>query len=192
VHLNTFLMREGFLTLDEPTNTGDTELFAHVDWSNSQAYAMGLNGVYVNLENREQGGIVPVADKQLVLDRIARRLKALIDPSNGEHVVDEVYFPEVAFRGRNLKYSPDMFVGFRRGYRASWQTALGAIPKDVLEDNTQAWIGDHCMASNQVPGVLLSNHKVNAAAPQLYDIPTTILKEFRLANQSGMIGQSVF
>lgn len=192
VHLNTFLMREGFLTLDEPTNTGDTELFAHVDWSNSQAYAMGLNGVYVNLDGREQGGIVPAADKQLVLDRIARRLKALIDPSNGEHVVDEVYFPEVAFRGRNLKYSPDMFVGFRRGYRASWQTALGAIPKDVLEDNTQAWIGDHCMASNQVPGVLLSNRKVNAAAPQLYDIPSTILKEFHLANQSGMIGQPVF
>ena len=68
-----------------------------------------------------------------------------------------MYFPEEAFRGRNLKYSPDLLVGFRRGYRASWQTALGAVPREVLEDNTQAWIGDHCMASDQVPGVLFSN-----------------------------------
>jgi predicted AlkP superfamily phosphohydrolase/phosphomutase len=137
---------------------------------------MGLNGVYVNLENREQGGIVPAADKQLILDRIALRLKALIDPSNGEHVVDEVYFPEVAFRGRNLKYSPDMFVGFRRGYRASWQTALGAIPRDMLEDNTQAWIGDHCMASTRSP-VAAEQSQVTAAAPQLCDIDH-YLKEF--------------
>src|SRR5262249_16501379 len=29
VHLNTFLMRQGFLTLDDPANTGDQELFEH-------------------------------------------------------------------------------------------------------------------------------------------------------------------
>ena len=33
VHLNSFLMREGFLALDDPAKTGDEELFAHVDWS---------------------------------------------------------------------------------------------------------------------------------------------------------------
>ena len=33
VHLNTFLMHEGFLTLDDPANVGDAELFAHVDWT---------------------------------------------------------------------------------------------------------------------------------------------------------------
>ena len=49
----------------------------------------------------------------------------------------------------------------------SWQTALGAVPKVPLEDNTQAWIGDHCMASDEVPGVLLSNRKINVAAPVL-------------------------
>ena len=38
-------------------------------------------------------------------------------------------------------------------YRASWQTGLGAVPKDTVEDNTQAWIGDHCMAAHLVPGV---------------------------------------
>ncbi len=68
VHLNSFLMREGFLSLDDPSKTGDEELFAHVDWSKTLAYAIGLNGVYVNLEGREAGGVVPEADKRMVLD----------------------------------------------------------------------------------------------------------------------------
>jgi predicted AlkP superfamily phosphohydrolase/phosphomutase len=192
VHLNTWLMQEGFLALDDPANVGDDEAFQHVDWSRTQAYALGLNGVYLNLEGRERGGIVSAAEKQEVLDHIAKRLLAFRDSAGGQSVVGKVYFPETAFRGRNLKYSPDLFVGFHRRYRASWQTALGAVPKTTLEDNTQAWIGDHCMASDEVPGVLLSNRKVRAAEPQLYDITATILNEFGVRNTEGMIGQPVF
>jgi predicted AlkP superfamily phosphohydrolase/phosphomutase len=192
VHLNTFLMREGLLALDDPANVGDSELFAHVDWTRTMAYAIGLNGIYLNQEGRENGGIVPQADRQLVLDRIARRLKEFKDPVTGDNVVDRVYFPETAFKGKNLRYSPDLFVGFRRGYRASWQTALGAVPGVALENNTQAWIGDHCMASDEVPGVLLSNRKVRAADPQLWDVTATILSEFGVRQPANMIGQTVF
>jgi predicted AlkP superfamily phosphohydrolase/phosphomutase len=192
VHLNTWLMQNGFLTLDDPTKVGDEELFAHVDWGRTVAYAVGLNGLYLNLEGREDGGIVPAVDRQVVLDKIAARLKEFKDPATGENVIETVYFPERAFKGRNLKYSPDLFVGYKRRYRASWQTALGAVPKDTVEDNTQAWIGDHCMASHLVPGVILSNRKIAASEPQLYDISTTILNEFGVQNIPGMIGKSVF
>jgi predicted AlkP superfamily phosphohydrolase/phosphomutase len=192
VHLNTYLMQQGLLALDDPKNVGDAELFAHVDWTRTVAYAIGLNAVYVNLAGREAGGIVPPEDKQLMLDRIAARLKEFTDPITGEHVVDQVYFPETAFRGRNFQYAPDLFVGFRRGFRASWQTAMGAVPRATVEDNTQAWIGDHCMASDEVPGVLLSNRKIRAAAPQLFDVTATILGRYEIPKASGMIGQSVF
>jgi predicted AlkP superfamily phosphohydrolase/phosphomutase len=192
VHLNKFLMDAGFLTLDNAASTGDDEAFVHVDWGKTQAYALGLNAIYLNLEGRENGGIVSGFDKQAILDDISRKLLAFKDPVSGDHVVDKVYFSETAYQGKNLKYAPDILVGFRRGYRASWQTALGAVPKVTLEDNTQAWIGDHCMASDEVPGVLLSNRKINAAAPGLADIPVTILNEFGLPKGSGMIGQSVF
>jgi predicted AlkP superfamily phosphohydrolase/phosphomutase len=192
VHLNSFLMREGFLTLDDPAKTGDEELFTHVDWSKTMAYAIGLNGVYVNLEGRESGGVVPEADKRQVLDKLAKRLAEFKDPVSGEKVIERVYFPEEEFRGRNLKYAPDLLIGFRRGYRASWQTALGAVPREALEDNTQAWIGDHCMASDLVPGVLFSNRPVRALSPHLWDIAATILGEFGVPKASGMIGQSVF
>lgn len=192
VHLNKFLMDAGFLNLDDPANLGDDEAFVHVDWDKTQAYALGLNAIYLNLDGREPGGIVPAADKRNVMDSIARKLLAFKDPVTGENAVDKVYFSETAFQGRNLKYAPDILVGFRRGYRASWQTALGAVPKVALEDNTQAWIGDHCMASDEVPGVLLSNRKIRATAPQLFDITATILGEFGLHKENGMLGQTVF
>ena len=99
VHLNTFLMREGFLALDDPAKTGDDELFAHVDWGKTLAYAIGLNGVYLNLEGREDGGIVPEADKRRSWTGrgAAQRVQG---PATGEKVVDTVYFPETAFQGR--------------------------------------------------------------------------------------------
>jgi hypothetical protein len=192
VHLNTFLMQAGFLKIDDPANLGDDEGFVHVDWQSTEAYALGLNGIYLNLQGREESGTVAPADREYVRDRIAQSLLAYKDPKTGENLVEKVYFPETEFKGRNLKYAPDIIVGFRRGYRASWQTALGAIPKIVVEDNTQAWIGDHCMAADQVPGVLLSNRTIRAEKPQMQDVAATILGEFGVAKMNGMIGQTVF
>jgi predicted AlkP superfamily phosphohydrolase/phosphomutase len=192
VHLNTWLMQQGYLTLDDPTNTGNDEEFAHVNWEKTQAYALGLNGIYLNLYGRENGGIVPPADKQDLLNEIAKKLLEFRDPVNGEHLVDKVYFSASAYRGKNLKLAPDIIVGFRRGYRASWQTALGAVPPVALEDNNQAWIGDHCMAPDEVPGVLLSNREFRAADPQMVDVPATILSEFGVPPAPGMLGHTVF
>jgi len=192
VHLNSWLRSEGFLTLDSAESASDQEGFPHVDWSKTQAYALGLNGVYLNLEGREDGGAVGIPDKRRLIERITTKLLAFRDPDNGENVVSSVYPTETVFRGHNVKYAPDLIVGFRRGYRASWQTALGATPSRVLEDNREAWIADHCMAADEVPGVLLSNRKIRASRPQMYDIPATILQEFDVPLADGMLGASVF
>jgi bisphosphoglycerate-independent phosphoglycerate mutase (AlkP superfamily) len=85
-----------------------------------------------------------------------------------------------------------LIVGYNRGYRAGWQTILGAFPPEELEDNTNPWSGDHCMDYTLVPGVLLSNRKIVAEAPALTDIAPTILEEFGIAKAKGMIGRSVF
>jgi bisphosphoglycerate-independent phosphoglycerate mutase (AlkP superfamily) len=61
-----------------------------------------------------------------------------------------------------------------------------------VDDNDQAWIADHCMASDEVPGVLLSNRKITASTPQLADITATILDQFGIPKAAGMIGQPVF
>ncbi|MDP3000666.1 MAG: alkaline phosphatase family protein [Bryobacterales bacterium] len=193
VHLNTWLLREGFLTLDDPANTGPDELFAHVDWSRTQAYALGLNGLYLNLEGRERHGIVrPGAQAELILRVISRRLRDFRDPVGGSQVIANVYSPREVFNGNALALAPDLIVGYNAPYRCSWQSALGATPAETIEDNRDAWIGDHCNDAGHVPGVLIANRPVRLADPRLADLTATILSEYGVPRPEAMGGRSIF
>ncbi len=188
MHLNTWLMREGFLTLDDPGNAGEEELFPHVDWSRTQAYAEGLNGIYLNLRGRERDGIVePGSQAAAVLKRIAARLQDARDPDNGKPMIGSVTWTH-----STLAAAPDLIVGYLPGYRCSWQTALGAVPAVMVENNTDAWRADHCIDARFVPGVLISNRKSRAADPHLYDLTVSLMQEFGVGPGSGMIGHSIY
>ena len=194
VNLNTWLMREGFLTLDDPAATGPDELFAHVDWSRTQAYALGLNALYLNLRGRERQGIVPPgASAERLLRVISRRLLELRDdaPSRAP-VVSDVYSAREVYHGDAAALAPDLIVGFNPPYRCSWQGALGAVPAETIEDNRDAWIGDHCIAARHVPGVLLANRPLRLTDPQLADLTVTILNEFGVPRPPGLSGRPVF
>jgi predicted AlkP superfamily phosphohydrolase/phosphomutase len=178
-HLNTWLYREGFLSLDDPANTGPDELFTHVDWSRTQAYALGLNGLYLNLRGRERQGVVEPGDSaQRLLRVISRRLLEYRDAPSGAQVVSDVYLPRELFHGGAMAMAPDMIVGYSPGYRSSWESALGAVPAETIEDNRDAWIGDHCIAARHVPGVLITNHPMRLTDPKLADLTVGILREF--------------
>lgn len=193
VHLNTVLMREGFLFLDNPSNTGDDELFAHVDWSRTQAYAMGLNSIYLNRLGRERGGIVSEGEEsKQILARLAERLIAFRDPENGAKAIEEVYVPRQIYKGYNLEFAPDLIVGYRPPYRASWKTPLGGVPGTTVENNQDKWIGDHCVAPRFVPGVFLSNRKSSVEDPALPDLTVTVLTEFGAPVAPEMVGRFLF
>jgi predicted AlkP superfamily phosphohydrolase/phosphomutase len=192
-HVNTWLYREGFLSLDDPSNTGPDELFAHVDWSRTQAYALGLNGLYLNLRGRERQGIVEPGDPaERLLRVISRRLLEFRDAQSGRQVVSDMYSPRELFHGDALALAPDLIVGYSPDYRCSWQSALGAVPSETIEDNRDAWIGDHCIAARHVPGVLIANRPVRLADPQLADVTVTILNEFGVPRTPGLTGRPVF
>jgi predicted AlkP superfamily phosphohydrolase/phosphomutase len=185
VNLNTWLWEKGFLALQGPPRGGD-EGFADVDWSKTQAYAMGLNGLYLNIAGREKNGILRAgAETDAVMRRLARELAEFRDPQNGRQVVETAPATEAAM-------GPDMIVGYGRGYRGSWETALGAAPRAILEDNTDVWIADHCINAEDVPGVLLSNRTLRAERPSLKDVTVTILGLFGVGPGAGMRGKSVF
>jgi predicted AlkP superfamily phosphohydrolase/phosphomutase len=119
-------------------------------------------------------------------------LLALRDPVDGATVVDAVYEPRKVFHGQALAFAPDLIVGYAAGYRASWQTALGAAPEPILEDNRDAWIGDHCVDPRQVPGTLLANRPIRLSDPNLADLTVTILAEFGIPAGREMQGRPVF
>jgi hypothetical protein len=40
------------------------------------------------------------------------------------------------------------------------------------------WSGDHCMAAEEVPGILIANRKLRVSDPRLGDFAATILSLF--------------
>ena len=193
VHLNTWLMREGFLTLDDAGSTGPDELFAHVDWSRTQAYSLGLNGLYLNLIGRERNGVVTGGQAETLLRVIARRMRDYRDPQTGQPVFSDIFSPAQLYESKEaLALAPDLIIGYHPGYRCSWQSALGAVPGETVEDNKDSWIGDHCISPQFVPGVLLSNRPMRIADPRLADLTATILAAFGVERSPDMRGRVVF
>ncbi len=192
-HVNTWLRSEGFLQLDDPAAVAAGEGFEHVDWSRTEAYALGLNGLYVNLRGREKNGVVADgAPRGEVLRQISQRLLALRDPKDGAAVVEALYEPRRVFHGHALALAPDLIIGYAAGFRGSWQTALGAAPESILEENRDLWIGDHCIDPRRVPGVLLANRPIRLTDPKLADLTVAILKEFGVPPNPEMQGRPVF
>lgn len=192
-NLNTWLLNNGYITLKDGTSGDATEPFAGVDWGRTRAYGLGLNGLYLNLKGREREGIVePGARADALLREIRQKLLEVRDPKGNAPVITRIDLASEVYQGPYAHSGPDALVGYNRGYRAGWKTILGAFPPDVLEDNTNPWSGDHCMDYTLVPGVLLSNRKIDSEAPALTDIAPTILAEFGIAKTKDMMGQSVF
>lgn len=191
-NLNTWLLDNGYVKMKADATGDSNEPFANVDWSQTRAYGMGLNGLYVNLRGREKNGIVEPAAADGLLREIQAKLLAVKDPKAQLPVITRADLASEIYQGPYARSGPDILVGYNRGYRAGWKTILGAFPANELEDNTNPWSGDHCMDFTLVPGVLLSNRKILSEAPALTDIAPTILAAFGIGKAQGMIGESVF
>jgi predicted AlkP superfamily phosphohydrolase/phosphomutase len=192
-NLNTWLLNNGYIKLKNGAASDSSEPFPNVDWSQSRAYGLGLNGLYLNLRGRESNGIVnPGSEADSLMGELRAKLLAVEDSKWKKQVITRIDLASEAYQGQYARSGPDILVGYNRGYRAGWQTILGSFPAEELEDNSNPWSGDHCMDYTLVPGVLLSNRKIAANTPALTDIAPTILAEFGIAKAPGMIGKSLF
>ena len=168
VHLNRWLVDNGYLVLEEGTEASDV-VFDRVDWSRSRAYALGLNGLFINTAGRESQGIVDPADVPALKEELRAALTAWTD--GDQPVVRRVFDGLEIYPGsRDNDETPDLVVGYHRGYRASWQTTLGAVPAPLMEPNRQKWSGDHCIDPALVPGVLFTSFEPDREVGSLVDI----------------------
>jgi predicted AlkP superfamily phosphohydrolase/phosphomutase len=176
-HLNNWLEEHGYLVLEDP-NRRDLGVYRNVDWSRTRAYGMGLNGLYVNMRGRERDGIVPPEERTALLDEIAEKLRATVDPETGEPAVTEVWRREQYSDGGYREIGPDIQVGYAWGTRGSGKSAIGDFTDAVFSDNLEDWPGDHCWDHTTVPGVLLTNRPLARPATKLTDLAAAILAEF--------------
>lgn len=176
--LNTWLEQNGYLTVVDPSRR-DLEFLTNVDWPETRAYALGLSGVYVNLEGREANGIVPPEERASLIGEISTRLLAEIDPATGAPAITRVYPRDEAYLDvGHADIGPDLVVGFAKGTRSSDASAAGQVPAEVLIDNTGAWSGDHIMDHETVPGVLVTNRPLERPVRSLKDLAAAVLAEF--------------
>ncbi|HXG59712.1 MAG TPA: alkaline phosphatase family protein [Thermoanaerobaculia bacterium] len=187
VNYDTWLVVNGYLALRSGVQAKERDLemlfdqgqfWENVDWSKSRAYAMGLGEIYINLKGREAQGIVnPGAEYEALKKELKERLVTMVDPETGEHPVRRVLAREEIYRQFDPNLIPDLFVTNNDGYRVSWQTSLGGIPKELLEPNKQVWSGDHCSVDPEiVKGIYFSNRKMTSdRAPYIADIYPTVL-----------------
>jgi predicted AlkP superfamily phosphohydrolase/phosphomutase len=179
MHLNSWLRDNGYIVLNDPGRADDPGFFGNVDWSKTRAYALGLNGLYVNLKGREKDGIVDPAGRDALVNELSAKLLAVVDPSTGEPAISKMYRREQVYTMVGAAdIAPDLIVGYTKGTRGSDESALGAMPLGVFMDNTSAWSGDHCMDHETVPGVLLSNRALKRPAPTLQHLAAALLAEY--------------
>jgi len=174
----------------------EKDLLGSIDWSRTKAYAIGFGGIYLNQQGREGQGIVKPREAQALKDEIAKKLSDWIDEKDNQRVIHKVYQREDIFWGNHAKEMPDLYIGFNIGYEASWQTALGGVSKELIEENLKKWSGSHLFDPDLVPGVFLSNRKVTKNNPSLYDVAPTILKVIGYSDKElkafGMDGEALF
>jgi predicted AlkP superfamily phosphohydrolase/phosphomutase len=190
LHLNAWLRDQGYLVLKDGKTKGQI-VTGDVDWSKTRAYAIGFNGLYLNLAGREAEGIVEPKDAAALADEIAMKLEAYRDPADGARVVLRADRADEVYVGARRGEGPDVVVGYDLRYGCSDESTLGEIPEAVIEDNTSRWSGSHLMAPEVVPGVLLVNRKLASDGHGLADVTATILSHYGIPPLPGMIGKPI-
>jgi len=181
VNLNDWLIQNNFLTVNDSMNAGNLK---NADWKKSQAYAIGLNSLYINLKNREGQGSVNAEQYPTIVEKIRNQLEDWKGP-DGNNVVQRALFKDDIYSGPYKDFGPDILVGYSPAYRASSETGLGEYKLTDIENNHDHWGADHCIDSLSVPGVILSNQDIkNFPSPSFRDIPIlTTGKELEASNK---------
>lgn len=133
LHLNLALEQAGLLALDADRR---------IDLSRTRALALPLadNSVAVNTVDR-LGGIVPMEEKESVIQDVRRALASIQDPDTGERVVLEILAP--ATKGLIQPGGPgtgDLFVELAPGYEPSTSTRSALVIEPTEPSGTHGYL----------------------------------------------------
>ena len=155
--------------------------FDDVDWSRTQAYAIGHVGqIYVNLKGREPEGIVEPGEEQAaVQQRVMDVLRTLRHPESGRPLVDQVIPAKQVVHGPFADRSPDLHL-VMDGYRTI-AFPLFATDSRIITRQIRGDSGCHRMhgifiawGANVRAGMTLSDASIMDLAPtilHLMDLP---------------------
>jgi predicted AlkP superfamily phosphohydrolase/phosphomutase len=190
-NLSTWLVEQGFTVLTNKKKAEDAEFYRYVDWKRSKAYALGINGIYLNLAGREKFGSVSAQEAPALRQAIINALLQVSDPLSGKRVVLNAYDGTKIYSGEHMALAPDVVVGYDSGFRISDEAVLGRFPREIVRNRTDAWAADHCLDPSTVPGMLLCNRGLQASDPALWDMAPSLLSGFGIAKPAAMEGRQL-
>jgi predicted AlkP superfamily phosphohydrolase/phosphomutase len=173
------------------STSGEAEWLRDVDWQRTRAYAVGLGGLYINIQGREASGVVPPAGAPALKQELIEKLAGLPDDDEGSVAINRAFDTAAVNPGPYADVGPDLTIGYAPGYRASWDAAQGKAAGPVIDNNTRRWSGDHCLDPRQVPGVLFSSLPLASDRAHIMDIAPTVLALFGVEAPRYMQGRSL-
>jgi len=187
--INDWLVREGYLALDEPLR-GLTPLSkAKIDWGRSRVWGEG--GYYcrlcLNVRGREPRGIVDADAYEALRSEIIQKLEALTDPT-GKNIGTKVYRPEELWPERR-GITPDLIAYFGN---LAWRS-IGTLGHDQIwtfendtgpDDANHAHDGVFIMRGPGIP-------HVERQGLSLLDVAPTLLRRLQLPVPDDMTGRAI-
>lgn len=191
VNLNTWLKDNGYLALTDNREIG-RELLEDVDWKRTKAYAIGYTGIFFNMIGREAQGMLREDERGKLQQEIIERLMTLTNPDTGAKLIKHIYTRKELGISPTDTRAPDLVVGYLKGARGSWDTAVGGVPEEVVRTRKSKWSGDHLFDPTEVPGVLFVNKKISGKQnPSILDLAPSIFKLFDIPASQSMDGKSI-
>jgi len=112
VCLNEWLMRQGYLVLQETLEGRKRIEDCSIDWSRTRAWGSGgyYGRIFFNVEGREPNGVVPAASYEAFRSKMIEEIEGMKGP-DGSLLGNKVYRPQELYA--NVRgIAPDLFVYF--------------------------------------------------------------------------------
>jgi predicted AlkP superfamily phosphohydrolase/phosphomutase len=187
--VNDWLAEEGYLVFKTPPKEIVRPEKAEINWEKTRAWAWGgyYSRIFVNLQGREENGVVKPEEYEKLRDELKEKLASLTGP-NGEKLQNKVYKPEEVYpilKGE----PPDLMVFFDDlSYRAAG--TMGHKEIYLAENDTGPDDAVH-----EWDGVFIAYHpsieKKGNIHARIEDIAPTILNIFGLNSSFDFDGKII-
>jgi predicted AlkP superfamily phosphohydrolase/phosphomutase len=191
IALNEWLIRQGYLVLQEPP-AGPARLEGlKVDWARTTAWGSGgyYGRLFLNVKGREPQGLIPPEEYEATRDRLVAELEALGDPA-GRPIGTRVLKPEHLYRIVRGAAPPDLLVYFGDlRWRSVGTVGMGQV--HTFENDTGPDDANHAP-----DGLLIATGPgIAPCGPipgmQLMDVTPTILRLFGLEVPGDLQGRVI-
>lgn len=192
VALNDWLIERGWLTLNSGCDAPTPRSQADIDWARSKAWAEGgyYGRVFLNVQGREPGGIVPAAEYEVTRDALAKLLRHIpAVTGRADAFIDvRVTRPDRDYRAARGE-PPDLMV-YLDNLRLRAVGTIGNASHLVATNDTgpdgcnHDWDGVVVAAGPGIP----AGHRLQDA--QLFDICRTVLGRFGV-HAPGLLGRDL-